>query len=214
MELRLSAVLAEQVVVSAEQHEPGSITTRVTLAGDAVRRGPSRLRNRGLQDAIATTPGWATEDNGLLHVRGVDDGFLYVIDGVPVYERLDGLFGVAPDPAMIDSVSVLTGYVPPEFGFKSGGVIEVRSAARGADTWLGNVDVGAGSDDVREFSTVAATPSSGARRSGSSRSSVESDRCAMGVQLWESVQWNAFRSRPHHPDRSSCQIPLSPATAL
>ena len=34
-------------------------------------------------------PGWATEDNGLLHSRGVDDGFLYVVDGVPVYERLD-----------------------------------------------------------------------------------------------------------------------------
>lgn len=158
IDLRLSAVLAEQIVVSAEQHEPGSITTRVTLAGDTVRRAPARLRSRGLQDAIATTPGWATEDNGLLHVRGVDDGFLYVVDGVPVYERLDGLFGVAPDPAMIDSVSVLTGYVPPEFGFKSGGVIEVRSAARGADGWLGHLDAGAGSDDIREFSTVAGGP--------------------------------------------------------
>jgi hypothetical protein len=91
-------------------------------------------------------------------VRGVDDGFLYVIDGVPVYERLDGLFGVAPDPAMIESVNVLTGYVPPEFGFKSGGVIEVRSTGRAADTWLGNVDFGVGSDAARDFSTVAGGP--------------------------------------------------------
>ena len=158
VELRLSAVSAEQVVVRAEQVVPGSIATRVTLAGEAVRRAPARIRSRGLQSAIATTPGWTTDDNGLLHVRGVDDGFLYVIDGVPVYERLDGLFGVAPDPAMIDSVNVLTGYVPPEFGFKSGGVIEVRSAGRAADTWLGNVDIGAGSDDTREVSTVAGGP--------------------------------------------------------
>lgn len=158
VELRMSAVLAEQVVVQAEQPGPDSTTTRITLAGDAVRRAPARLRSRGLQDAIATTPGWATEDNGLLHVRGVDDGFLYVMDGVPVYERLDGLFGVAPDPAMIDSVNIVTGYVPPEFGFKSGGVIEVRSAARTADTWLGAVDLGAGSDDGRDFSTVAGGP--------------------------------------------------------
>lgn len=158
IELRLSAALSEQVVVSGGQQEPGSIATRVTLAGQAVRRAPARLRSRGLQDAIATTPGWSTEDNGLLHVRGVDDGFLYVIDGVPVYERLDGLFGVAPDPAMIDSVSILTGYVPPEFGFKSGGVIEVRSAARTVDAWQGHADAGAGSDDVREFSSVAGGP--------------------------------------------------------
>ena len=142
----------------AEQLDPSSITTRVTLAGETVRRAPARIRSRGLQDAIATTPGWATEDNGLLHVRGVDDGFLYVIDGVPVYERLDGLFGVAPDPAMIESVNVLTGYVPPEFGFKSGGVIEVRSTGRAADRWLGNVDFGVGSDDARDFSTVAGGP--------------------------------------------------------
>ena len=158
VELRLSAVAAEQVVVRAEQLEPGSVTTRVTMAGEAVRRAPARIRSRGLLDAIATTAGWATEDNGLLHVRGVDDGFLYVVDGVPVYERLDGLFGVAPDPAMIDSVSVLTGYVPPEFGFKSGGVIEVRSARRSADSWLGTVDVGIANEGARDFSTVVGGP--------------------------------------------------------
>jgi len=73
VDLHLSAVAAEQVVVRAEQLDPSSITTRVTLAGEAVRRAPARIRSRGLQDAIATTPGWATEDNGLLHVRGVDD---------------------------------------------------------------------------------------------------------------------------------------------
>lgn len=158
VELRLSAVAAEQVVVRSEALEAGSTATRVTLAGDAVRRAPARLRSRGLQDAIATTPGWATEDNGLLHVRGVDDGFLYVVDGVPIYERLDGVFGIAPDPAMIDSVNVLTGYVPPEFGFKSGGVIEVRSTARGADTWLGSVDAAFGSDAGRDVSTLAGGP--------------------------------------------------------
>lgn len=158
VELRMSAVLAEQILVQGEQPGPDSTTTRITLAGDAVRRAPARLRSRGLQDAIATIPGWATEDNGLLHVRGVDDGFLYVMDGVPIYERLDGLFGVAPDPAMIDSVSVVTGYVPPEFGFKSGGVIEVRSAARTANTWLGTLDVGVGGDDGRDVSTVVGGP--------------------------------------------------------
>ena len=157
VELRLSAVAAEQVVVEAEGLAPGT-TTRVTLGGDAVRRAPARLRSRGLQDAIATAPGWATEDNGLLHVRGVDDGFLYVVDGVPVYERIDGLFGVSPDPAMIDSVNVLTGFVPAEFGLKSGGVIEVRSSSRTADRWLGSIDAGAGSEHLVDASTLAGGP--------------------------------------------------------
>ena len=159
IDVRMSAVTAEQVLVRGDAElEPGSTTTRVTLAGDAVRRAPSRLRSRGLQDAIATTPGWATEDNGLLHVRGVDDGFLYVIDGVPVYERLDGLFGMAPDPAMVDAVTVSTGYIPAEFGFKSGGVIEVRSASRGGDTWLGSVEAAGGNDATRSAAGIAGGP--------------------------------------------------------
>ncbi len=154
IQLRLSAVAAEQIVVQAEASQPES-TTRVTLAGEAVRRAPARIGSRGLQDAIATVPGWATEDNGLLHVRGVDDGFLYVIDGVPVYERLDGLFGMAPDPAMVDSLNVVTGYIPPEFGWKSGGVIEVRSAARTSERWNGAIDLLAGGDATRDLSVVS-----------------------------------------------------------
>jgi outer membrane receptor for ferrienterochelin and colicin len=159
VDLRMSATAAEQVVVrGGNMLEPGSTTTRVTLAGDAVRRAPARLSSRGLQDAIATAPGWATEDNGVLHVRGVDDGFLYVIDGVPVYERIDGLFGVAPDPAMIESVNVSTGYIPPEFGLKAGGVIEVRTGGRSPDHWLGSVDAATGSDATRQVSSVTGGP--------------------------------------------------------
>jgi outer membrane receptor protein involved in Fe transport len=77
---------------------------------------------------------------------------------VPVYERLDGLFGMAPDPAMIDSVRVVTGYIPPEFGFKSGGVIDVRSAGRTADAWVGTLDAAVGSEAARDASTVIGGP--------------------------------------------------------
>ena len=158
LELKLSAALAEQVNVTAESSQPVTTTTRTTLAGDAVRRAPIRISSRGLQDAIATTPGWATEDNGLLHARGVDDGFLYVVDGVPMYERLDSLHGVAPDPEMVESINVLVGHVPPEFGFKSGGVIEVRTSNRKSDSWLGNLQGIFGSDVAGQSSAIAGGP--------------------------------------------------------
>jgi outer membrane receptor for ferrienterochelin and colicin len=158
IELKLSAALAEQVNVTAEASQPVTTATRTTLAGDAVRRAPIRISSRGLQDAIATTPGWATEDNGLLHARGVDDGFLYVVDGVPMYERMDSLHGVAPDPEMVDSVNVIVGHVPPEFGFKSGGVIEVRTSSQKSNAWLGNVQGLFGSDATRQASSVFGGP--------------------------------------------------------
>ncbi|HET9467607.1 MAG TPA: TonB-dependent receptor, partial [Vicinamibacterales bacterium] len=158
LELKLSAALAEQVNVTAESSQPVTTTTRTTLGGDSVRRAPIRISSRGLQDAIATTPGWATEDNGLMHARGVDDGFLYVVDGVPMYERMDSAHGIAPDPEMVESVNVLVGHVPPEFGFKSGGVIEVRTSSRKSDSWLGNVQATTGSDATRQGSSVFGGP--------------------------------------------------------
>ena len=158
LELRLSAALAEQVNVTDETNQPVTTATRTTLAGDAVRRAPIRISSRGLQDAIATTPGWATEDNGLMHARGVDDGFLYVVDGMPMYERMDSAHGIAPDPEMVESINVLVGHVPPEFGFKSGGVIEVRTSSRKSDSWLGNIQASTGSDATHQGSAVFGGP--------------------------------------------------------
>ena len=158
LELKLSATLAEQVNVTAETSQPATTATRTTLAGDAVRRAPIRISSRGLQDAIATTAGWATEDNGLMHARGVDDGFLYVVDGVPMYERMDSAHGIAPDPEMVESVNVMVGHVPPEFGFKSGGVIEVRTASRKSESWLGNLQATTGSDATHQGSSVFGGP--------------------------------------------------------
>ena len=83
-----------------------------SIAGASLSQVPVRAITRGLQEAVATLPGWSTEDNGLLHVRGTDDGFLYVIDGVPVYERLDQLSGLGPDLGTVASINVITGYIP------------------------------------------------------------------------------------------------------
>jgi len=143
--LPLASRVSEHVVVHGAAVQP-SVTTRTTLSGDALRAAPARLSSRSLQQMLATLAGWASEDNGLLHVRGIDDGFLYVEDGVPVYDRLDQTFGVAPDASGVGSLHVMTGYVPAEFGLKSGAVIEVRSAALAQRTWSGTLDAGTGSN--------------------------------------------------------------------
>ena len=149
--VRLPTSLTSHVVVEGVA---GEASTRDVLAAETLASLPIRARARGLQDALATLPGWATEDNGLLHARGVDDGFLYVIDGVPVYERLDAVSGIAPDLSSVGSVNVITGYVPPEYGHKSGGVIEVRSGAAGA-RWNGVADIGLGRFGARDGSATA-----------------------------------------------------------
>jgi outer membrane receptor protein involved in Fe transport len=175
IDLTLAARAAESVVVQGAAEAP-SVTTRMTIAGEALRRLPAALPSRGLQQALATLPGWAGEDNGVLHVRGVDDGFLYVEDGVPVYDRMDTLFGIAPDPASIGSVNVLTGYIPAEYGLKSGAVIEVQSSTTPQSRWLGSVDAGIGSDAIRSLRALGGGPIGSRATAGLSIASERSDR--------------------------------------
>jgi hypothetical protein len=157
--LRMSAVAAEQVLVRApEQADSGATSTRVTLGGDTLKDVAPRVRSRGLQDALATVPGWGSEDNGLVHVRGVDEGVLYVVDGVPWYERFDSLFGAAPDLMTLESITVSTGYIPPEFGFKSGAVVEVRSQAVPSSRWGGAAETSAASESTGDGALLAAGP--------------------------------------------------------
>ena len=111
IELRLSLQGITEVVVEYGSH-PDSPAMRASIGGASLSRVPVRAIAKGVQGAVATLPGWSSEDNGLLHVRGTDDGFLYVIDGVPVYERLDQLSGLGPDLSSPESISVITGYVP------------------------------------------------------------------------------------------------------
>ncbi len=148
MIVRVPAAISDTVLVEGTARQQPS--SRGSLAGESLTRTPVRVRGRGMQDAVATLPGWSTEDNGLLHARGVDDGFLYVIDGVPVYERLDALSGFAPDLSAVSAVTVITGYVPPEFGHKAGGVIEIRSAL--GSPWTASGDLSVGSDALRDGS--------------------------------------------------------------
>ncbi|MGH9255847.1 MAG: TonB-dependent receptor, partial [Vicinamibacterales bacterium] len=175
VELTLATRIAESVIVQGASEAP-PVTTRITIAGEALRQMPTRLPSRGVQQVLTTLPGWAGEDNGLLHVRGVDDGVLYVEDGVPVYDRVDTTFGIAPDPASIGSINVLTGYIPPEYGLKSGAVIEVQSSTAPRAGWAANVDTGIGGDALRSVRALGGGPVGSRASLGLSVASESSDR--------------------------------------
>lgn len=174
IELRLEPRLVETVVVEAP--DAPQLPVRTTLAGALLQQMPSRIRSRALQDALATLPNWAPEDNGLLHVRGVDDGILYVQDGVPVYDRIDTLFGIPPDPSGLASMHVITGYMPPEFGVKSGAVVEVQSLVARRERWGGSIDTGIGSNDTASARAIVGGPLTEHAHLGGSFAGERSDR--------------------------------------
>ncbi|MEO7189874.1 MAG: TonB-dependent receptor [Vicinamibacterales bacterium] len=152
-----TSAVREDVVVRGDA-SANTVEQPWSIAGDAIRAAVSSLPGQRVQNALASLPGWMAEDNGLLHVRGVDDGLLYVQDGIPIYARLDRLFGTAPDSAAVASITVIDGYIPPEFGFKSGGVVQVRSASGLEGGWTGSVEVGLADRSSRHAETMMAGP--------------------------------------------------------
>src|SRR5262249_16292476 len=94
VDVTLSPTVAPQsVAVNSEKSliEEDSSSSKTELDKTYIRSRPSVVRSHRLQDLIATAPGWVTENNGLIHIRGVDDGVLYVHDGIPIVDRLDAV---------------------------------------------------------------------------------------------------------------------------
>jgi outer membrane receptor protein involved in Fe transport len=145
LEIKLAVAGASDSVTIKNREglvEKESASTEYKLEEAIIGRLPGVSRSRGVQSVIATTPGLTTENNGLLHVRGVDDGILYVVDGIPTLDRVDCVFASSPDIEMIHSIEVITGNIPAEFGGRSGAVVTILPKS-GIDTfWWGSVSSG------------------------------------------------------------------------
>ena len=145
---------AETVEVQADSGllQRTSASTKVTLDETSIGRAPGT--SRSVQQIISTLPGWASENDGLLHIRGVDDGVLFVIDGVPIADRSDRTSASGFDDQMINSMTVLTGNLPAEFGGKSGAVVTIQPESRIGLPFTGRFGVGASSFTGKEVSAA------------------------------------------------------------
>jgi len=145
----------ETVTIEAESGliERDSVSSEQDLNETFIRRSPGTVRS--VQQIVSTLPGWTTENNGLLHIRGVDDGILFVVDGVPVADRLDSSMASGLDTEMISSMNVLTGNLPAEFGGKSGAVVTIQPISGIGKPLAGSLEFSVGSFNARELSASA-----------------------------------------------------------
>ncbi|MFY9553756.1 MAG: TonB-dependent receptor [Blastocatellia bacterium] len=146
----------ESVDVEADKGliERDSSSSELDLSEVSIRRAPGTLRS--VQQLVSTLPGWTTENNGLMHIRGVDDGVLFVVDGVPVADRLDSTMSTGLDTEMISAMNVLVGNLPAEFGGKSGAVVTIQPQSGIGKPLTGSLQLSGGSFDAREISASLA----------------------------------------------------------
>jgi hypothetical protein len=84
--------------------------------------------------------------NGDLHVRGEHGNLQYRIDDVLLPEGITG-FGLELDPRFIQSIKLITGSLPAQYGFRTAGVVDIQTKS-GAFNPGGEVSVYGGSYDT------------------------------------------------------------------
>jgi hypothetical protein len=138
-------VTSEQLDISREQIVPSLGATRYTV-------GPDRLdsqaqgENAPFNQTILRFPGVAQDSFGQLHVRGEHANLQYRIDDVLLPESIPG-FGQELETRFADNISLMTGALPAQFGFRTTGVIDIHTK-NGALFTQGESSVYVGSFDT------------------------------------------------------------------
>ena len=83
-----------------------------------------------LNQVILRAPGVVGDSFGQLYVRGDHSNLQYRINGVVIPEAITG-FGQALDTRFADQVNILTGALPAQYGYRTAGIIDIRT--KGAD---------------------------------------------------------------------------------
>ena len=96
-----------------------------------------------LNQVLLQAPGVASDSYGQLHVRGDHANLQYRINGIIIPEPISG-FGQALDTRIIDQVNLLTGALPAQYGYRTAGVVDIRTKTGDAGNG-GSIDVFGGS---------------------------------------------------------------------
>jgi outer membrane receptor protein involved in Fe transport len=118
-------VTSQELDISREQIVPSLGATRYTVGPDRIN-SQAQGENAPFNQTVLRFPGVAQDSFGQLHVRGEHANLQYRIDDVLLPESIPG-FGQEISTRFADSISLITGALPAQFGFRTTGVIDIHT---------------------------------------------------------------------------------------
>ena len=82
--------------------------------------------NAQLNSVVLQMPGVTQDSFGQLHVRGEHNGLQYRLNGIILPEGIS-VFGQTLDPRLAESVRLITGALPAEYGLRTAGIIDLTT---------------------------------------------------------------------------------------
>jgi hypothetical protein len=144
--LKLAGV-SETVTVTAEttaaQLETDSSTSHVDIDKSYIARAPAVLASRAMEELITATPGFAKDENGRYHFQGFHSQGQFVVDGQTISDQTGITFSNSIDPGIAQSLEVVYGNVPAEYGEKVGTVVNLVTKSGMSTPFHGDISGGA-----------------------------------------------------------------------
>lgn len=103
-----------------------------------------------INQVLLQAPGVVQDSFGQLHVRGDHANLQYRVDGIVIPEAISG-FGQALETRFADRISVLTGALPAQYGYRTAGVVDVKTKGESFENG-GSVSFTGGSNSHAETS--------------------------------------------------------------
>jgi outer membrane receptor protein involved in Fe transport len=129
-------VTAKRLDAARDSIDPALGASVTSLSRDMLDRQPGGP-DRSLNAVLALVPGVSVDTDGdaEFHIRNEHSNVQYRLNGVTIPEGFSG-FGPMVDARIADSIEVITGALPAQYGFNNSGVIQLKTrsdsfAARG-----------------------------------------------------------------------------------
>ena len=151
-------VTARRLNAAREALLPSLGANKYTLGIAAIQIQPGG-ENLSLSKTLEQTPGVSQDNFGQIHVRNEHGNLQYRLNGIIVPEPIAG-FGQVLDTRVADSIALITGSLPAQYGYRTSGVVDIKTRA-GRDGVRGTTSLYGGSYDTFEPSATIEAGSGG-----------------------------------------------------
>jgi outer membrane receptor protein involved in Fe transport len=118
-------IVAQELDVARQQIQPSLGASTYQFRRPSIENQPQG-DNQPFNALLLQAPGVAQDSFGQLHVRGDHANLQYRLNGVQLPEGIN-VFGQSLETRLADSVSLITGALPAQYGFRTAGIIDIQT---------------------------------------------------------------------------------------